>query len=97
VTAISTGQAARLVDDVNRANGGRSASASRSPVDALLMSAGWTPSLHLFSQSRGKVAFDAPDRRFLPGPTRRIASRRRVQRHGRWLSRRQVEGRRERP
>ncbi|WP_019171910.1 sarcosine oxidase subunit alpha [Pseudaminobacter salicylatoxidans] len=37
------------------------------PVDALLMSAGWTPSVHLFSQSRGKVAFDEETRRFLPG------------------------------
>ncbi|MDW6025011.1 sarcosine oxidase subunit alpha [Mesorhizobium sp. BAC0120] len=37
------------------------------PVDALLMSAGWTPSVHLFSQSRGKVAFDETTRRFLPG------------------------------
>jgi sarcosine oxidase subunit alpha len=37
------------------------------PVDALLMSAGWTPSVHLFSQSRGKVAYDAPSGRFLPG------------------------------
>ena len=37
------------------------------PVDALLMSAGWTPSVHLFSQSRGKVAFDDATKRFLPG------------------------------
>ncbi len=37
------------------------------PVDAILMSAGWTPSVHLFSQSRGKVAFDEATRRFLPG------------------------------
>jgi len=37
------------------------------PVDALLMSAGWTPSVHLFSQSRGKVAFDSATKRFLPG------------------------------
>lgn len=37
------------------------------PVDALLMSAGWTPSVHLFSQSRGKVAFDEASQRFLPG------------------------------
>ncbi len=45
-------------------NGG----ASRTiPVDALLTSAGWTPSVHLFSQSRGKVAFDEAGRRFLPG------------------------------
>jgi len=39
----------------------------RLAVDALLMSAGWTPSLHLFSQSRGKVAFDEATQRFLPG------------------------------
>jgi sarcosine oxidase subunit alpha len=37
------------------------------PVDALLMSAGWTPSVHMFSQSRGKVAFDSATKRFLPG------------------------------
>jgi sarcosine oxidase subunit alpha len=36
-------------------------------VDALLMSAGWTPSVHLFSQSRGKVSLDAENQRFLPG------------------------------
>lgn len=36
-------------------------------VDALLVSAGWTPSVHLFSQSRGRVAFDDATRRFLPG------------------------------
>ncbi|WP_312797230.1 sarcosine oxidase subunit alpha [Tianweitania sp.] len=36
-------------------------------IDALLMSSGWTPSVHLFSQSRGKVAFDEPTQRFLPG------------------------------
>ncbi len=37
------------------------------PVDALLISSGWTPSVHLFSQSRGKVAFDDVTKRFLPG------------------------------
>ena len=36
-------------------------------VDALLTSSGWTPSLHLFSQSRGRVAFDEATQRFLPG------------------------------
>lgn len=36
-------------------------------VDALITSSGWTPSVHLFSQSRGKVAFDAASQRFLPG------------------------------
>ncbi|MCO4315571.1 sarcosine oxidase subunit alpha [Phyllobacterium sp. 21LDTY02-6] len=39
----------------------------RITVDALIMSAGWTPSVHLFSQSRGKVAWDAANERFLPG------------------------------
>lgn len=36
-------------------------------IDALLMSAGWTPSVHLFSQSRGKVAYEPETQRFLPG------------------------------
>ncbi|PBB43467.1 sarcosine oxidase subunit alpha [Mesorhizobium sp. WSM3866] len=39
----------------------------RIAVDAILMSAGWTPSVHLFSQSRGKVAFNEEARRFVPG------------------------------
>lgn len=46
-------------------NGG--GSARKFAVDALLVSAGWTPSVHLFSQSRGKVKFDATTQRFLPG------------------------------
>ena len=36
-------------------------------IDALITSAGWTPSVHLFSQSRGKLVFDAENERFLPG------------------------------
>jgi sarcosine oxidase, subunit alpha len=35
--------------------------------DALLMSGGWTPSVHLFSQSRGKLVFDEPLQLFKPG------------------------------
>ncbi len=38
--------------------------------DTILMSAGWTPSLHLHSQSRGKLRFDAATARFLPEPHR---------------------------
>jgi sarcosine oxidase subunit alpha len=34
--------------------------------DTVLMSDGWTPSVHLFSQSRGRLRFD-PDSGFLPG------------------------------
>ena len=36
-------------------------------VDALITSAGWTPSVHLFSQARGKLVFDADEQRFVPG------------------------------
>lgn len=39
----------------------------RVEADALLTSAGWTPAVHLFSQSRGKLAYDAGTGRFLPG------------------------------
>jgi sarcosine oxidase subunit alpha len=46
-------------------NGSRST--RKIAVDALLVSAGWTPSVHLFSQSRGKLKFDAHKQRFLPG------------------------------
>jgi sarcosine oxidase subunit alpha len=35
--------------------------------DLLLMSGGWTPAVHLFSQSRGKLRFDATTQAFLPG------------------------------
>jgi sarcosine oxidase subunit alpha len=43
------------------------AAGRRFAVDALLVSAGWTPSVHLFSQSRGKVAFEPGAQRFVPG------------------------------
>ncbi len=46
------------------AEGGRERNFS---VDALITSAGWTPSVHLFSQSRGKLKFDAERQIFLPG------------------------------
>ena len=35
--------------------------------DLVLMSGGFTPSVHLFSQSRGKLAWDESLRRFMPG------------------------------
>lgn len=50
---------------VRRVSGGSSARSIA--VDALITSSGWTPSVHMFSQSRGKVAFDAETQRFLPG------------------------------
>jgi sarcosine oxidase subunit alpha len=36
------------------------------PCDALLMSGGWTPSVHLFSQSRGTLRFDLDAQVYLP-------------------------------
>ena len=35
--------------------------------DAIAMSGGWTPNVSLYSQSRGKVVFDAASQNFLPG------------------------------
>ena len=36
------------------------------PCDLVAMSGGWTPSVHLFSQSRGKVRWDGRAQAFLP-------------------------------
>ncbi|GGF73163.1 sarcosine oxidase subunit alpha [Paracoccus acridae] len=36
------------------------------PCDCLLMSGGWTPSLHLFSHTKGSLAWDADGNTFLP-------------------------------
>ena len=36
------------------------------PCDTILMSGGWTPSVHLFSQSRGKLLFDTAAGTYLP-------------------------------
>lgn len=49
---------------VGKANGG---TARDIAIDALIMSAGWTPSVHMYSQSRGKVVWDEASERFLPG------------------------------
>jgi sarcosine oxidase subunit alpha len=37
------------------------------PCDLILMCGGWTPSVHLFSQSRGKLVFDEARQVFIPG------------------------------
>ena len=49
---------------VERSGGG---GAREFDVDSLIMSAGWTPSVHMYSQSRGKVVWDEATSRFLPG------------------------------
>ena len=39
----------------------------RIDCDLILMSGGWTPTVHLFSQSRGRLRFDEPLQAFVPG------------------------------
>ena len=48
-------------------NGGAIGARRTLDCDCVGMSGGWTPSVHLFSQSRGKLAFDAELDAFLPG------------------------------
>ncbi|TCN24238.1 sarcosine oxidase subunit alpha [Sinorhizobium americanum] len=64
-SVVNTTGKLRIASITVARNGGRGA--RKIAVDALLVSAGWTPSVHLFSQSRGKVKFDAETERFLPG------------------------------
>jgi sarcosine oxidase subunit alpha len=63
-SVIDTGGRLRISSMTVARNG--SSNNRKIPVDALLMSGGWTPSVHLFSQSRGKLKFDAASERFLP-------------------------------
>ncbi len=46
---------------------GKVGGGERVPCDLVLMSGGFTPSVHLFSQSRGRLAFDAGLNAFVPG------------------------------
>jgi sarcosine oxidase subunit alpha len=65
-TAI-TGSIGRLrvaAADLRPTAGGNT---ERIACDLVLMAGGWTPSLHLFSQARGKLSFDAERQMYLPG------------------------------
>jgi sarcosine oxidase subunit alpha len=58
---VATGTRGRMrVERVALSNG------ENLPSDAVLMCGGWTPSVHLFSQSRGKLGFDEQRQAFLP-------------------------------
>ena len=69
----TTGLPVRFGTRVTDTRGGlrveRAVLSDGSPVecDLVLMAGGWTPSLHLFSQSRGRVRFDSERGIFLPG------------------------------
>ncbi|PWE57370.1 sarcosine oxidase subunit alpha [Metarhizobium album] len=64
-SVINTAGRLRISSMTVARNGG--GAAQKIVVDALLVSAGWTPSVHLFSQSRGKLSFEGEKQRFLPG------------------------------
>ena len=52
---------------VNRMEGGAAGAAREISCDALLMCGGWTPSLHLFSHTKGSLTWDEESRTYLPG------------------------------
>ncbi|OJT98919.1 MAG: sarcosine oxidase subunit alpha [Rhizobium sp. 63-7] len=64
-SVVNTAGRLRISSMTVARNGG--GAAQKIVVDALLVSAGWTPSVHLFSQSRGKLSFEGEKQRFLPG------------------------------
>lgn len=53
------------ISSIKVAKNGQTAN-TKYDVDALLISGGWTPSLHLYSQSRAKPSWDRDVKRFLP-------------------------------
>ncbi|TSD83895.1 sarcosine oxidase subunit alpha [Mycobacterium sp. KBS0706] len=54
---------------VNPLREGRAGAARAIACDAVLMCGGWTPSLHLFSHTQGRLAWDDALQAFLPGKT----------------------------
>jgi sarcosine oxidase subunit alpha len=68
---VVTGTSGRLrIDSVSLAKLGPDGHAGASETiacDLLLMSGGFTPSVHLFSQSRGKLVYDEALQAYLPG------------------------------
>lgn len=54
---------------VNPVSGGKAGAGEVIACDALLMSGGWTPSLHLFSHTKGSLAWDDDQTTFLPNET----------------------------
>jgi sarcosine oxidase subunit alpha len=68
VTVLGTSGRRRVSSvELARLEAGRVADAATQPCDLVLMSGGFTPSVHLHSQSRGKLIFDEALQAFLPG------------------------------
>ncbi|UOA29224.1 sarcosine oxidase subunit alpha [Pseudosulfitobacter sp. DSM 107133] len=69
-TATATGGRLRVSSiRINPVQGGQVAAGANIACDAVLMSGGWTPSLHLFSHTKGSLAWDDDRTTFLPGNT----------------------------
>lgn len=70
-STVITGVSGRLrVDGVTLGTLDETGKVSRGEAmacDLLLMAGGWTPAVHLFSQSRGKLAFDEARQIYIPG------------------------------
>jgi sarcosine oxidase, subunit alpha len=59
--------------DLGQIQDGELSMRSLQPCDLVLMSGGFTPSVHLFSQSRGRLRWDEPLQAFLPAsPAERV-------------------------
>lgn len=72
VASARGGRGVEAVDvvDLNEKGG---AASRRIDCDLLCVSGGWTPSVHLFSQSGGSLAFDDGIAAFVPGPGKQDA------------------------
>ena len=70
-SAVVTGTTGRLrvasVDIAMLDSGGKVGRSEKIACDIVLMSGGFTPSVHLFSQSRGKLAYDETLHAYVPG------------------------------
>jgi sarcosine oxidase, subunit alpha len=70
VTVLGTGGRRRVNSiELARLEHGQVLDAETQPCDLVLMSGGFTPSVHLHSQSRGKLTWDEAMQTFLPGAT----------------------------
>jgi sarcosine oxidase subunit alpha len=63
----TTGELRVTAIDLGRVQGGTAQSGRHIDCDTVLMSGGYTPSVHLFSQSRGKLKWDEGLQAFVPG------------------------------
>ena len=69
-TATATSGRLRVASiRVNPVANGKAGAGETIKCDAVLMSGGWTPSLHLFSHTLGKLAWDEARSAFLPAQT----------------------------